>query len=322
MATRKLTVCVTGASGFIASHIVRLCLERGHRVRGTVRDAGNEGKTKHLRDLPGAADGLQLFSAELLKEGSFDEAVAGCDGVFHAASPLPMGKGADDPDNAVIKPAVEGTLNVMRACVKAKVGTVVLTSSMSAMAPDPEPEVKTEDHWSDPERQRAKGSHYGAGKTLAERAAMEFLSAEAPSCRLVRICPTMVLGPMLQPEPNMTMLGYRNWLQNGRGAGTCPNDSMSFVDVRDCAQQHVVAMEEQGCSGRYMSLESSLHWNDLVPLMREIHPPMPDSAPCENPCRPTQFDKRRQDSLGVELRKVPEILRDAAGELKAKGLLE
>eukprot|EP00930_Biecheleria_cincta_P022831 TRINITY_DN16596_c0_g1_i1.p1 TRINITY_DN16596_c0_g1~~TRINITY_DN16596_c0_g1_i1.p1 ORF type:complete len:326 (-),score=70.40 TRINITY_DN16596_c0_g1_i1:342-1319(-) len=319
--SRPLTLCVTGASGFIASHIVQQCLARGHRVRGTVRDVADEKKTKHLLALPGAAERLQLFSAQLMEEGSFDEAFSGCDGVFHAASPLPMGKGAEDPENIVIKPAVDGTLNVMRACLKAEVKAVVLTSSMSAMAPDPEPDIKTEKHWSDPDQQRAKGSHYGAGKTLAERAAVQWMQVEMPYLRLVRICPTMVLGPMLQPEPNMTMLAYRNWLQNGRSVGSCPNDSMSFVDVRDCAAQHVAAMEGEEHNGRYMSLESSHHWNELVPMMREIYPPMPDSTPCEEPCQPTRCDQQRMTSLGVQLRKVPEILRDAAEELKAKGLL-
>eukprot|EP00931_Biecheleriopsis_adriatica_P073300 TRINITY_DN47611_c0_g1_i1.p1 TRINITY_DN47611_c0_g1~~TRINITY_DN47611_c0_g1_i1.p1 ORF type:complete len:327 (-),score=65.76 TRINITY_DN47611_c0_g1_i1:214-1194(-) len=326
MAAKPLTVCVTGASGFIASHIVKICLERGHTVRGTVRDAGNEERTRHLLNLPGATERLQLFSAELMKAGSFDEAVSGCDGVFHAASPLPMGKGAEDPENIVIKPAVEGTMNVLRSCLKAEVLSVVLTSSMSAMAPDPEPAVKTVKHWSDPEQQRSKGSFYGAGKTLAERAAVDFAKTEMPYLRLVRICPTMVLGPMLQPEPNMTMLAYCNWLKGGRSTtGICPNDSMSFVDVRDCAQQHVAAMENQDCLGRYMSLDSSYHWNDLVPIMREIYPSMPDCAPCEDPCQPTQFDMTPlmgAPPLGVTLRKAPEILRDAAEELKIKGLLD
>ncbi|CAE8721458.1 unnamed protein product [Polarella glacialis] len=71
-------VCVTGASGFIASHIVRVGLERGYRVHGTVRDAKSAESTAHLRSLPGAAERLRLFSAELLKQGSYDEAVAGC----------------------------------------------------------------------------------------------------------------------------------------------------------------------------------------------------------------------------------------------------
>ena len=90
---------------------------------------------------------------------------------------------------------------------------------------------------------------------------------------------------MLQPTPNMTMLSLRNWFQNGRPNGVCPNDSMSFVDVRDCAEQHVKAMEDSAASGRYMSLVPSWHWNDLDHAMQEMYPLMPKSAPCEGtPC--------------------------------------
>jgi nucleoside-diphosphate-sugar epimerase len=322
---RRIDSCVvgvTGASGFIASHIVAQSLERGYLVRGTVRDAGDSGKTSHLWALPGAKEQLKLFSADLL-DSNFEMALAGCDGVFHVASPLPMGKGIEDPENLVIKPAVEGTLNVLRACKKQHVKTVVMTSSMSAMAPLPEPSLKSEAHWSDPGGQRERGSFYGAGKTLAEQAAYRFVKEEDAAFRLVSICPTMVVGPMLQPTPNMTMLSLRNWLKDGRPNGRCPNDSMSFVDVRDCASQHINAMEDPEAHGRYMSLESSWHWNDLDRLMKEIYPKMPAAAPCEGtPCRPTQFDLTRQKSLGVELKKVPEILREAAEELKFKALLE
>merc|ERR1712194_264261 len=197
------------------------------------------------------------------------------------------------------------------------------TSSMSAIAPSPEPAMRTEQHWSDPDGQRERGSYYGAGKTLAERAAWKFLEEEGKPFRLVTICPTMVTGPMLQPTTNMTMIYFLRMLKNGRSNGRCPNDSMSFIDVRDCAAQHVAAMENEEANGRYMCLENSWHWNDLELLMREISPNMPKSEPCEGePCKPTQIDRTRQDSLGVEFRKVPEILREGYEELKRKGLID
>eukprot|EP00439_Symbiodinium_sp_Y106_P012510 s1222_g1.t2 len=292
-------------------------------VHGTVRDASKHEAVAHLHALEGAADRLRLFPADLMTPGSFDEAVKGCKAVFHVASPLPVGKGAEDPENIVVRPAVEGMLNVMRACKKVpELEVVVMTSSMSAMAPTPEPEVKSEDHWSDPDGQRARGSHYGAGKTLAEKGAYNFLREEGCRCRFVSICPTMTIGPMLQPTPNMTMLSLRNWFQNGRPNGVCPNDSMSFVDVRDCAEQHIKAMEDPAAEGRYMSLVPSWHWNDLDHTMHEMYPLMPKSAPCEGtPCTPTKFDLRRQQSLGVTPRELPEILRGGLHELISKGLL-
>ena len=228
----------------------------------------------------------------------------------------------DDPENSVLRPAVEGTLNVLEACRKAgSVRTVVLTSSMSAMAPVPEPELKSEAHWSDPEGQKQRGSFYGASKTLAERAAYQFVEDQMPSTRLVTICPTMVIGPMLQPSPNMTMLSLCNWLKNGKG-GTLPNDSMSFIDVRDCAAQHVAAMEDGTISGRFMSLDRSLHWNDLELILREVHPAMPQSEPCgADPVKPTQFDITRQLTLGVLVRPLEVALSDAAAELRTKNML-
>lgn len=319
--TALKSVCVTGASGFIASHIVKQLLEKGYNVRGTVRDASNEAKTAHLVSLPGASERLKLFSAGLQDPGSFDEAIAGCFAVFHVASPLPVGKGAGDPENIVLKPAIEGTDNVLSTCAKrSDVKVVVITSSMAAIAPQPEPEVKSEIHWSDPDEQKSRGSYYGASKTLAEKKAYEI--AKDSSFRLVSICPTMVVGPILQSEPNMTMLALRNWLKDGRPNGQCPNDSMSFVDVRDCAAQHISAMENESCSGRYMSLESSWHWNELDVLFKEIYPPMPSSKPYDGVLvKPTQFDHCRQRSLGIDLLKVPDIIRSAKDELVAKGLL-
>jgi len=317
-------VCVTGGSGFIASHIVRLCLEHGYEVNTTVRDASDEAKTAHLRGLPGAAERLNFFSANLLEgEGAFLEPFAECDGVFHVASPLIGAKDLEDAEALVIKPAVEGTLSALRAAKKAGVKTVVITSSTSSIAPFPEPAVKTEEHWSDPDRQRERGSYYSASKTLAEKAAWKFVEEEGKPFRLVAMCPTMVTGPMLQPATNSTMDSLLRMLKNGRSNGRCPNDSMSFIDVRDCAAQHVAAMENEQANGRYMSLQDSVHWNDLELLMREINPNMPKSEPCEGePCKPTKVDRTRQDSLGVECRKVPEILREGYEELKRKGLID
>lgn len=104
-----MAVCVTGASGFIASHVVKQLLEKGHRVHGTVRDATNTRKVAHLLALPGA-ERLTLFSAELMQDSSYDEAVRGCEVVFHMASPLEPGKGFEDPEALVVAPAVEGRI--------------------------------------------------------------------------------------------------------------------------------------------------------------------------------------------------------------------
>ncbi|KAM0918690.1 hypothetical protein ACQ4PT_008674 [Festuca glaucescens] len=115
--------CVTGASGYIASWIVKLLLARGYTVRATVRDPDDTEKTAHLRAMDGAGDRLHLFSANLLEEGSFDAVVDGCHCVFHTASPvLPD---AEDPQAELIDPALKGTLNVLSSCKKASVERVI-----------------------------------------------------------------------------------------------------------------------------------------------------------------------------------------------------
>ncbi len=106
----QASVVVTGASGFIAGHVIEQLLAKGYRVKGSVRSLADEGKVKHLRE---KFHGLELFEADLLSEGSFDAAVAGADYVVHTASPFIIT--VADPQRDLIEPAVKGTLNVLWA---------------------------------------------------------------------------------------------------------------------------------------------------------------------------------------------------------------
>lgn len=320
------TVLVTGASGFIASHIVSQLLARGYVVHGTVRDAADPVKTAHLQNLEGAPERLKLYSADLTSPGCFDEAIRGCDAVVHTATPLSVkfSKGAIDGEKDIFDPALSGLHSILNAVTGSggQVRTFVLTSSMSAMAPRPEPRVKTEAHWSDPDDQKARGNWYGAAKTCQEQIAAAALPEMG--VRYCAICPTMVLGPMLHlgNDPVSTMGRFATWVMGG--IQTAPNDSMSFVDVRDCAAMHVAALEQPTASGRYMCLAESLHWNDIRLVLRELHPAMPPISPFEGGplARVTQFDRSKQDSLGVAVRGTRDVLADAVQELRTRGLLE
>jgi nucleoside-diphosphate-sugar epimerase len=170
-----ILVLVTGASGYIAGHVVKLLLDRGYKVRGTVRNLKRKKDLAHLLALPEAQQRLELVEADLLKPDTWPPAVAGCSFVLHTASPFVIGEVADE--NILIKPAVEGTLNVLKACANAKeVKRVVLTSSEVAIAKGYSAEYESthvfdENDWSVVDRIPA----YPKSKLLAEKAAWDYM---------------------------------------------------------------------------------------------------------------------------------------------------
>lgn len=256
-------VLVTGASGFIASHIVRELLERGYTVRGTVRSVADITKTDFLAALPGAQERLTLVEADLMIDGSFDAAAEGCDVVMHVASPYLVN--ADDPQADLVDPAVHGTLNVLRAAAKANVHRVILTSSMAAISDEPHPtKVFTEDDWN--ERSTLDRNPYYLSKVKAEWEAWIFVKTTSPSFDLVVINPYLVLGPSLGPELNTTNAIFRDLL-----SGAYPGIldlSWGFVDVRDVATAHVLAMENPNASGRYLCAGETFSMKQVVEVLR------------------------------------------------------
>ncbi|KAI5064896.1 hypothetical protein GOP47_0019591 [Adiantum capillus-veneris] len=273
-------VCVTGASGFIASWVVKLLLERGYTVRASVRDPENVVKTAHLMALPKAQERLKLFKADLLEEGSFDAAVHGCEAVFHTASPFFLG--TNDPQKDLIEPAVKGTRNVLNSCVKAKsIKRVVLTSSIAAVTntPSRKPEdVVDERFFSDPAFCREKEFWYPASKTEAEMEAWKL--AKAHGLDLVTINPAMVIGPLLQPTLN-TSSGAVLKLMNG-STPTYMNLALGWVHVKDVAAAHILAYEVAEASGRYLCAESIIHYKRIVEMLRSLYPNAPLPIKCSD----------------------------------------
>jgi len=256
-------VCVTGASGYIASHIVAQLLERGYHVRGTVRKTAAD--YPFLTELPGADERLELVTASLLDEGSYDPAVAGCDYVMHTASPYQVT--VADPQRDLVDPALQGTRNVLGSCAKAGVRRVVLTSSMAAVTDEPETgHVYTEDDWN--EKSGLDRNPYYYSKVVAEKAAWGIAEAEDTPFDLVVINPFLVIGPSLTPSLNESPKVLVDLL-----AGQFPAlvaITWGVVDVRDVAASHILAMETQAAQGRYVCAAETVDLRTMVGKLREF----------------------------------------------------
>ncbi|KAL5576119.1 hypothetical protein UlMin_017818 [Ulmus minor] len=311
------TVCVTGAGGFIASWMVKLLLEKGYTVKGTVRNP-DDPKNSHLRELEGAKDRLYLLKADLLDYESLKEAIKGCTGVFHTASPV-----TDDPEQ-MVEPAVDGTKNVIIAAAEAKVRRVVFTSSIGAVYMDPNrsPDVVVDEScWSDLEFCKNTKNWYCYGKAVAEQAAWEI--AEEKGVNLVVVNPVLVLGPLLQPTVNASTIHILKYLTGS--AKTYANSVQAYVDVKDVALAHILVFETPSASGRYLCAESVLHRGDVVEILAKFFPEYPIPRKCSdavNPrAKPYKFSNQKLKDLGFEFTPVKQCLYDTVRSLQEKGHL-
>jgi len=264
------TVAVTGASGYIGSHVVRVLLEAGHQVRGTVRDPWDAEKTAHLRALPGS-ERLSLTAANLGQEGSFDETFLGCDWVCHVASPVSYNP--KDPIKEIIEPAINGTLNVLKSAESSGVRRVVLTASVAAITGWEAPSgLYTEEQWN--ETSVADRSAYPRSKTLAEQAAWEFV-ADRP-LELVTILPCYVFGPVMTPSHCRSSPGFIYRMVMGK-MPMYPRLNLPMVDVEAVAQAHRMALENESASGRYILANENRWLGEIAGVIRDRHPEL--SAP-------------------------------------------
>jgi dihydroflavonol-4-reductase len=238
------TILVTGASGFLALHCIRDLLAKGYRVRGTVRDLRRE---PEVRLAVGNDNGrLSLVECDLSRDDGWDDAVSGCAGILHTASPFPNMQPKDA--EVVIRPAVDGTLRVLRAARSAGVKRVVLTSSMNAIAGDKFKAagyVYTDADWTD--LADTSITPYDRSKTLAERAAWDFVR-EHGAPELVVICPGAIFGPLLGPDASASGDIVRV-MMTGAAPGV-PRIGFAPIDVRDASAAHIAALEVPEAAGR------------------------------------------------------------------------
>lgn len=248
-------ITVTGATGYVASHVVHQLLARGATVHATVRDPSNPKKVGHLtrmgEELPGT---LKLFKADLLADGDFAEAIAGNEVVIHTASPFLVGK-VKEPQNALVDPALKGTRNVLRTVNDTEsVKRVVLTSSVVAIFGDnidcaARGGVLTEEHWN--ETSSLDHAPYNYSKRLAEEEAWKMCKAQ-DRWNLATINPGFVMGPSLTPRNDSASIDFLLNLINGKFASGMMEFYAAWVDVRDVAFAHVEAAIRDDADGRHI----------------------------------------------------------------------
>ncbi|KAM7257448.1 hypothetical protein ACFE04_013189 [Oxalis oulophora] len=317
----KGKVCVTGASGYLASWLVKRLLLSGYHVTGTVRDPGNERKHEHLWRLEGAKERLKLVKADLMEDGSFDNAIMGCEGVFHTASPVL--KPCSDPKLEILKPAIEGTLNVLRSCKKnTSLRRVVLTSSSSTVRArnDLDPNVPLdESFWSSVELCEALQIWYPLSKTLAEKAAWEFCNENGID--LVTILPAFLIGPSLPPDLCSTASDVLGLLK-GETEMFNWHGRMGYVHIDDVALSHILIYEHKQAQGRYLCSSNVLDNEQLASLLKKRYPSLPIPERFKKLDRAYyEFNTSKLKSLGLELKSIEEMFDDCVASLVEQGYL-
>ncbi len=241
-------VLVTGGSGFVGSYCILALLDAGYRVRTTVRSLDREAGVRAMLKTAGAEPGgaLSFAVADLTSELGWPEAVAGCDYVMHVASPFPLG--VPKHEDELITPAREGTLRVLRAAREAGVRRVVQTSSFAAVGYGVQPagQLLSEANWTNPADRGL--SAYVKSKTLAERAAWDFIAAEGNGLELAVVNPVGVFGPALGPDYSTSILIVKMLMD--RALPGLPRIQFGVVDVRDVADMHLRAMTHPVAAGQ------------------------------------------------------------------------
>ncbi len=256
-------VLVTGGTGYVACHLIATLLARGHAVNTSVRNLVNPGKILPLRTLQLKYPGrLNLFEADLLKPGSFDQAMEGCTTVHHVASPFLLPEKIKHPQQQMLDPALEGTRNVLESVNKtASVQRVVMTSTVGAIFGDyidvlgMKDQTLCEAYFNTSSTLDNNPYHYA--KVQAEREAWAICSRQ-DRWSLVTINPGMILGPSLTPASDSGSLFLLDELFRGYFFYGMPDLSLTTVDVREVAMAHIKAADNPQACGRYILAEKDM----------------------------------------------------------------
>ena len=266
-------VLVTGASGYMASWIIKMLLEEGINVNATVRDPSDVQKVEHLMRLAKASAGkLKLFKADLLDFGSFDKPMQSCELVMHTASPFFITR-AKNPEEELVRPAKEGTRNVLEAAKRTPtVKRVVLTSSVVAIYGDTV-DIKlatgglfTEKEWNG--TSSAEHNPYPYSKMIAEKEAWS-IAKEQDQWDLVTINPGWILGPSLSKRKDSMSISTMIQFGDGTYRTGVPELWNGIVDVRDVASAHIKAGFTTKASGRHIIVSGEAKLLDVANILRK-----------------------------------------------------
>ncbi len=320
------SVLVTGGSGYVGTRLIAALLRDGRRVRTTVRSLDGEADLRVAVRRGDADDtGLEVVVADLTADDGWAVAAAGCEEVHHVASPIPAAQ-PDDPDE-LIAPAREGTLRALRAARDAGARRVVLTSSFAAVGYSPKPDAEyTEADWTDPDMPGLPA--YPRSKTVAERAAWDFIEREGGETELVVVNPTFILGPTLTTQARSSLQLTKAMLDGTMSV--VRRQRFGVADVRDVADLHIRAMATPDAAGkRFLALADgpTISFLEMAQILRERLGPLAERAPTEEapgpePPRLVIHNDRAREELGWRPRPAETTIVETAESLRDLGLLE
>ena len=266
MEIKKEKVLVTGASGFIALHCISELLKQGYKVKGSLRDISKEKKIRDYFVFENGGKDLEFCKLDLLNDEGWDQAANDCEYIMHIASPFVIEEPKNEKD--LIEPALEGTLRALNAANRNKIKKFVLTSSMASVAYGHNAETCDKNHWTDTSKNVGA---YVRSKTIAERAAWDFIKDNNVSFPLTTIHPGMVFGPLISNEIKSASVNLIANMISGKFPAL-PEIFFTIVDVRDIAKLHINSLKNENSDNKRIlaTSENGIAFSEISRILRKL----------------------------------------------------